>query len=339
MARRKTIDVGLIGCSKRGLWYGALFDDVDPNAYAAIDPATYHHMTYYGHVELQTERCEGFRVAKVYDADACAAERFAAAFRRPPEICERLEDVSGGVDLVFVANESGDGSDHRRLARPGLSKGVPTFIDRPLAASVKDAKGMLALAEKHGVPLLSCSHLRMLPHVHRFKSRFAEIGPIQMGVVKGCGSAPAQVCDAVELALTLFDDEFPRGVASVRSMGAQPFEVMLLHYGRARGERTLNVLAVNGPFGGGTRTYFAKAVSHGNTVDSPPFDLFVQSEGGLGVLDAVKRMVRTGKPPLTHADFIAPVAILEAARAAHNQPEPVKVRGMPIAELRKLGDT
>ena len=55
-----------------------------------------------------------------------------------------VEAVADAVDLVFIANESGDGRDHLKLATPGLEKGVPTFVDRPFARTVKDAKAMIA---------------------------------------------------------------------------------------------------------------------------------------------------------------------------------------------------
>ena len=43
----KRIKVGLVGCSKRALWYGAMFDRIDPHVYAEFDPKAYHHMIYY----------------------------------------------------------------------------------------------------------------------------------------------------------------------------------------------------------------------------------------------------------------------------------------------------
>ena len=217
MAREKTINVGLIGCGKRALWYGAIFDDIDPNAYAALDPFAYHHMTYYQHVELQIPRATGFRLVKIYDRDPQAARRTADAFRSRPEVCATLDDVSKGVDLVFIANDSGDGSAHLDLAKPGLDKGIPTFIDRPFAAALKDAKAIVSLARRNGPPLFSCSHLRMLPQAARFKARFAEIGPVEAAAVQGGGPSPAHIADAIELALFLFGDGFGGRVESVRN--------------------------------------------------------------------------------------------------------------------------
>ena len=36
--RSKTIRVGMIGCGRRALWYSAIFDRIDPEVYAELDP-------------------------------------------------------------------------------------------------------------------------------------------------------------------------------------------------------------------------------------------------------------------------------------------------------------
>ena len=83
----KTIRIGMIGANPRALWYAALFDDVDPERFAALVPAHYHHLTYYDREELWLNRARGFHLARVYDPDFTAAEqlpsdtRFARAGR------------------------------------------------------------------------------------------------------------------------------------------------------------------------------------------------------------------------------------------------------------------
>ena len=326
---RKQISVGLIGCNKRALWYGAIFDKIDPNAYAELDPAAYHHMTYYQEVELQIPRATGFGLVKVYDRDEKAASTIAGAFRTRPKVCESLDEATKDVDLVFIANESGDGSGHLELARPGLRKGIPTFIDRPFAAAVKDAKAMIALARRKRVPLLSCSHMRMLPPAARFKNRFAELGPLNVGMVQGHGPNPAHVADGIELALFLFGDEFRGRVASVQSMGTWPLEIMHVRYARQGGRRVLDALVVNSHTSATRYAFWAKARSRRTPVDSPDFDAFAQSEAGLAVMNAVKDMVKTGDPPLPYRDMIESVAATEAGRKAHNKAKPA-----PLKKLR-----
>jgi predicted dehydrogenase len=66
--------------------------------------------------------------------------------------------VAEAVDLVFI--ESVDGRAHLDLFRKTAPSGKPTFIDKPFATTVSDAKAMLELAAKHKVALMSCSALR-----------------------------------------------------------------------------------------------------------------------------------------------------------------------------------
>ena len=318
------IRVGMIGCNRRALWYAALMNELVPEEYAALAPASYHHMTYYQHVELQVAYARGMRVTKIYDPDARAAERIAAAFRKRPTVAASIHEVNEDVDAVLVANEDGDGSAHPALAAPGLRGGVPTFVDRPLAATVKEARAMLRLAQRNKAPLLSCSHTRMLPHAARFRARFEELGHVERGFVCGHGAQPAQIADAVELALSLFAEGFGRPV-SVCSMGAQPCEVMLLECAAARGGAKRQVLIDNTPHETPRNAIWAKAMGAGPPLDSPAFDAFLQPEGGVAVPKALREMVRTGRSPMSPARLIEPTAVIEAARHAHNAPRAVPV--------------
>ena len=324
----RKIAVGLIGANKRALWYGAIFDNIDPNAYALLDPFNYHHMTIYMHVELRIEKATGFKLVKVYDPDAAAARTIAGAFRSKPEVCTKLADVSENLDLVFIANESGNGKSHPKLAGPGLSKGVPTFIDRPLAGSVKDAKALIALAKRRRAPLMSCSHMRLLPHAARFKSRFAELDKLELGMVQGIGPDPALMADGIELGIFLFGDEFGGRAECVQSMGSWPLEVMHVRFSKPNG-RALQVLIQNSDSCTSRRAFFAKAHARRLPVNSPDLEAFRQVEGGRMVMNALKEMVQTGKIPLTSRDMIEPIAVAEAGRRSHN-----KGRTVPLKKVR-----
>ena len=327
MARkRKTINVAIVGCNTRALWYGAIFDDIDPEAHARLDPFNYHHMAVYQEVELRIEKTEGFRLVKVYDPDQGAAQIVAEAFRSKPKVCATLESASENVDLVIVANASGDGSDHRKLATPGLDRAVPTFVDRPLAATVEDAKALISLAKRKRAPLMSCSHMRLLPHAARFKSRFAELDPIDLGTVQGIGPDPALTADGIELAIVLFGDEFGGRVESVQSMGSWPLEVMYLCFRNPKTDRVLPVLVQNSDTGTERRAFFAKAQGQRLPVDSPDFEAFRQVEGGRMVLEALSEMVGNGKGVLTAKEMLEPIAVAEAGHQSHNGPKPVLVK-------------
>ena len=86
--------------------------------------------------------------------------------------------VSDDVDLVLVADCNYDGSDHLKLARPGLEKGVATFVDKPFACSSAEAREMVRLAKEHNAPLFSCSSLRYAESVAQFPERREQTGAI-----------------------------------------------------------------------------------------------------------------------------------------------------------------
>ena len=59
-------------------------------------------------------------------------------------LVDRPEDLLGKIDGVLI--EAVDGSVHLERARPFLEAGLPTFVDKPFACSVADAREMLTNA-------------------------------------------------------------------------------------------------------------------------------------------------------------------------------------------------
>ena len=78
--------------------------------------------------------------------DNSAADSYDAVTDDKTAFTSGIEQVSGEVDLVFIADCNGDGSDHLQLARPGLEKGVATFVDKPMARTLADARELVELA-------------------------------------------------------------------------------------------------------------------------------------------------------------------------------------------------
>ena len=76
---------------------------------------------------------------------------------------DKPEDLFGKVDAVLV--ESVDGSVHLARALPFLEKGMPTYVDKPFACSLADAKTLIKTAEMKHIPLMSSSSLRYAPEV------------------------------------------------------------------------------------------------------------------------------------------------------------------------------
>ena len=92
------------------------------------------------------------------------------------ELVKRPEELLGKIDAVMI--ESQQGSRHLARARLFLEAGLPTFVDKPFAETVADAEAMIALAEKHSAPLLSCSALRYDPQIAAARCRTEKLGHV-----------------------------------------------------------------------------------------------------------------------------------------------------------------
>lgn len=85
-------------------------------------------------------------------------------------------DLFGKVDAVLV--ESVDGSVHLARALPFLERGMPTYVDKPFACSLDDARTLVKTAETKHVPLMSSSSLRYAPEVVAAKEGKGATGPV-----------------------------------------------------------------------------------------------------------------------------------------------------------------
>lgn len=94
------------------------------------------------------------------------------------EIVGSLAELLPLVDGVLL--ESVDGTQHLEQARPVLAAGKPLFIDKPLAASLKDALEIAELARQHQVPWFTASSSRFTPGYPELRQN------AQVGDILGC---------------------------------------------------------------------------------------------------------------------------------------------------------
>jgi hypothetical protein len=74
------------------------------------------------------------------------------------EIVEKIADLCPLVDGILL--ESIDGRPHLEQFRQAAKCGKPVFIDKPLAATIEDARQIARLAAELGIPWFSASSLR-----------------------------------------------------------------------------------------------------------------------------------------------------------------------------------
>lgn len=335
------IKVGLIRADSHGIYYAALMDDIDP--LLLLKPPTtqtrppyswmrgrYHRLFY--SQSNPTQRTAPFvggcDIVKVWDESEDAARTFAQVLRGEPRVCASFEEVSDGVDLVLVADCNYDGSDHLKLAAPGLKKGVPTFVDKPFAFDLKDARAMVDLARASGAPLYSRSILSELPQVERFRQRITENGNADFGFVRGGGPTFDGQIHGLALALALFGG----GVNRVDSMGDTPLAHVLLSWKPGSGSPTNGVVLSCMSGGTGPESgFYAAAFNARGGLFSDGFDSRVYPDGAARIVEQMKQMVRTRKPPVPYEQLIEPIAIAAAARLSHQQGKPVSVSDVMAA--------
>ncbi|MHC4681251.1 MAG: Gfo/Idh/MocA family protein [Planctomycetota bacterium] len=94
------------------------------------------------------------------EASANRVEKFTAQLRDQlgVEIVDTIEELCEKVDGVLL--ESVDGRPHLKQARPVIEAGKPLFVDKPVAANLKDVIEIFRLAEENNVPCWSSSSYR-----------------------------------------------------------------------------------------------------------------------------------------------------------------------------------
>lgn len=118
-------------------------------------------------------------------ASADRLEGFAKTIqdRHGVEIVNSIDELLAKVDVVLL--ESVDGRPHLAQATPVLKAGKRLWIDKPLAASLEDARAIVALSKQTGTPFFTASSYRFHPDVPRLKEN-----PGVGKVAKVQGSSP-----------------------------------------------------------------------------------------------------------------------------------------------------
>ena len=85
------------------------------------------------------------------------------------EIVGSIDELLQKVDVVLL--ESVDGRPHLVQATPVLKAGKRVFIDKPLAASLDDARAIVRLSTETGTPFFSSSSYRFHPDIPRLREK------------------------------------------------------------------------------------------------------------------------------------------------------------------------
>lgn len=94
------------------------------------------------------------------------------------EIVPSIDALLKKVDAVIM--NSVDGRVHLKQVKPVLEAGIPVFIDKPVTASMEEAKALYALSQSTGTPCFSASTLRYCDEVIELQKENSD------GNVVGC---------------------------------------------------------------------------------------------------------------------------------------------------------
>ena len=336
----KNIRLGFVRADTHACYYGIMLDECDPLALQKNNYVVHHYASSIYKPELITfPKVDGFEITRIYDYKSENSEKFSEIFRGKPVVCETLDEMTKDIDAVFIANCDEGGGDHLELAKPFLKKGIPTFLDKPFALTLKDALEIVRLAEENKTPLFNASIMTYVPAAAQFRQRFEEIQKaywpvpsdkpplaIGQGVIKGVGGAFSQelagkavtggieermayIIHGVSLALNLFG----KGVDWVEAMGALPLEYVHLHLKSGIDVIILNTSTDVFPE---SCSFYASAYSKYGAVHSGPIGDPEFIGGAEKILHLFRQMLQTGKPPTPYRDILEHNAVIEAAQSA-----------------------
>jgi predicted dehydrogenase len=260
------------------------------------------------------------------EASATRIEKFTAELRDTwkIELVDSIDELVRRVDAVMLT--SVDGRIHLAQARAVLAAKKPLFVDKPFAASVKDAVELARLAREHNTPIFSSSSLRFTDDVQGIK-RDPRVQQVQGAITWGPATLEPHHPDlfwygihAVEMLYTFMGPGCER-VTRTHTAGA---DAIVGHWkdgriGIVRGTR-------DSAQSYGQVVFGPKAIvttpdpANANTAASPSTNAAPQSPSPApkrssyyGLLLAIVDFFRTGKSPVPIDETLEIMAFMEAA--------------------------
>lgn len=122
-------------------------------------------------------RLAGARVVKLWDPDNVAA-RALADVCGIETVTDTPEQCSEGVDAVLIVDD-GSGAQWKYAEHP-LRQGVPTFCDKPLAMTAREAAAVAKLVRATKTRFMSASSLRFVPEILKLRDELPQLGAVHL---------------------------------------------------------------------------------------------------------------------------------------------------------------
>lgn len=267
------------------------------------------------------EHVSGARVVAAYKGPASQDlpysrdrnDRFAAELQSTygVELVSDIATLCAQVDAILL--ESVDGRVHLAQMKEIIAAGKPVYIEKPLAASLADAREIARLSAEAGVPWFSASGLRFRPFITEMK--FPDTtGAVVWGPRRLEENVPLDLSyygiHSIEALYTLLGP----GCTQVTRTPGQDTDVVV---GRWADGRTGTVyLTSNSGYGG--VVFRSKEIVRGAPQPRSDYAPLVR---------AIVTFFQTRRPPVSNAETLEIIAFMDAAqrsKAAGGQPMALK---------------
>jgi len=172
-------------------------------------------------------RLEGARVTRIWDPDKAAA-RALADVCGIDTVADSPEQCCDGVDAVLIVDD-GSGAQWKYAEHP-LCRGVPTFCDKPLAMTAREAAAVAKLVRETKTRFMSASSLRFVPDIIKLRDELPQLGEVHLASVI-CGNELVYYgIHALSMAYAVLG----RGAVSAINVGKPGANIARLRFGEKR---------------------------------------------------------------------------------------------------------
>ena len=228
--------------------------------------------------------------------------------QRGVEIVDSPEAVAEACDLLFI--ESVDGRVHLDQFKRTVRFKKPTFIDKPFATTLSDAREMVRIAEAAGVPLMSCSSLRFAENLQKAiaAGRDDIIGCDVFGPMNEEPTQPGLFwygCHTVEMMVAVMGT----GCREVRCVRTDSQDLLTAVWADGRIASLHGVRGAHWKFG----------VTLHRKDRAEVIDCHAGKPYYVGLLNAILSNLPEGRSAVPTEEMLEVVAIIEAANCSRNQ--------------------
>jgi len=253
-------------------------------------------------------------IERVEDYSKTLREKYGVRFY------DTIEELCGNVDAVLL--ESVDGRPHLEQVKPVIKARKPVFIDKPMAASLRDAREIFRLAEAAKVPVFSSSGLRFARNTQAVHDGL--IGRVEYAETYGpCTLEPHH------------PDLFWYGIHGVESLftilgtGCETVQ---------RGTTTNGTIEVIGTWKDGRKGVYREDKGFHGLAKGEKGECAAGSfDGYQPLVVAIMRFFQTGVAPVSAQETLEVLAFMEAADQSKRQGgAPVKIGVASSPETAKM---